>query len=130
MDYLEAKVEKFEKEQKFVDFEKEKMQKSFDQLNEKLKLLKGDRDDQVKQVKKLKTRNDDLKQTVTDLKHINSQMKHHMENNQQSSAGFTNPSQPSTNTVATKQKFNSIDVGFDEVNFNNNNQKNSRTNVN
>ena len=37
----------------------------------------------------------------------------------------------SQSNVGTKQKFNSIDVGHDEVNFNNmNTQKNNKTNTN
>ena len=75
MDYLEAKVEKFEKEQKLFDDEKAQMQKSIDQVNEKLKLLKGDRDDQVKQTKKIKLRNEELKKNIADLQHDNQQMK-------------------------------------------------------
>jgi len=43
------------------------MQRSIDQVNEKLKLLKADRDDQAKQIKKLKIRNDELNKNTGDL---------------------------------------------------------------
>lgn len=46
----------------------------------------------------------------------------------QSQATYTLPSQPTT--VATKQKFNSIDVGFDEQQFNKVIHKNVQSNVN
>jgi len=48
MDYLEAKVEKFEKDQKSQEDESSKLNVKIDQLQEKLNLLKGDRDDQVR----------------------------------------------------------------------------------
>lgn len=40
MDYLEAKVEKFEKEQKGVDDEKARLTKRIAQLQEKMNLVK------------------------------------------------------------------------------------------
>ena len=61
MDYLEAKVEKFEKEQKQVEEEKRLTAKKISQLQEKINLFKTDRDDQVKQTKKLKIRLDEMK---------------------------------------------------------------------
>ena len=45
MDYLEAKVEKFEKEQKNVDVTTSTMARQMESLTEKLQLIRGDRDD-------------------------------------------------------------------------------------
>ena len=45
MDYLEAKVEKFEKEQKTVDVTTSTMTRQMESLTEKLQLIRGDRDD-------------------------------------------------------------------------------------
>jgi peptidoglycan hydrolase CwlO-like protein len=61
MDYLEAKVEKFEKEQKQLEEEKKQTAKKISQLQEKINLFKTDRDDQAKQTKKLKIRLDEMK---------------------------------------------------------------------
>lgn len=54
MDYLEAKVEKFEKDQKSFDSEKTKQNRMLLSVQEKLNLIRGDRDQKDKQVKKLK----------------------------------------------------------------------------
>lgn len=67
MDYLEAKVEKFEKEHKSNDGEISKLTTKIEQLQEKMDLLKSDRDDQVKQSKRLKAKNEELKLELRDL---------------------------------------------------------------
>lgn len=67
-----------------------------------------------------------------DLERENENLKFQLENQttniHHSQATYTLPSQPTT--VATKQKFNSIDVGFDEQQFNKISHKNVQSNVN
>lgn len=131
MDYLEAKVEKFEKEQKQLEEEKKQTAKKISQLQEKINLFKTDRDDQAKQTKKLKIRLDEMKKISQQLERDNDHLKVQLESSvlmNQSQATYTLPSQPTT--VATKQKFNSIDVGFDEQQFNKVIHKNVQSNVN
>lgn len=74
MDYLEAKVEKFEKEHKSNDGEISKLTTKIEQLQEKMDLLKSDRDDQVKQSKRLKAKNEELKLELRDLQIRNDEM--------------------------------------------------------
>jgi chromosome segregation ATPase len=61
MDYLEAKVEKFEKEQKAFDVDMGKLNRQVASLTEKLQLIRDDRDDKDRQLKKIKSINDNLR---------------------------------------------------------------------
>lgn len=94
MDYLEAKVEKFEKDQKNVEDETAGLSRQIESLQDKLALLRGDRDDKDKQLKKLKMNNDELRSKLKSLEMQNDQMSLKIEQNL-SSAGLKHP-QPGT----------------------------------
>ena len=74
MDYLEAKVEKLEKEQKNHEADANKLNRKIESLQEKMQLLRSDRDDKDKINKKLKAMNEDLKNKLLDLEIKNEQM--------------------------------------------------------
>ena len=74
MDYLEAKVEKFEKDQKSIDDQVQAHNLQLQALQDKLTLVKGDRDEKDKLLKKSRTMNEDLKKKLKDVETKNSQM--------------------------------------------------------
>jgi len=95
-----------------------------------MSLIRGDRDDKDKQLKKLKTSNDELRNKLNDMEVKNDKMFLQIEQSMSSGAQI-HSNQPLTASanMGGKQKYNSIDVGYDETNFNLN-QKNTRTNTN
>ena len=60
MDYLEGKVEKFEKEESTREQETEKVNRQITSLQEKIQLIRGDRDVKDAQLKKVKNSHDIL----------------------------------------------------------------------
>jgi len=98
-------------------------------LQDKLALVKGDRDDKDKVIKKLKTNNEDLRKKLKDLETKNDQMSLKIEQNYSGGVVVSHATQPGSTGAKSQQKYNSIDVGYDESNFNLN-SKNSRTNTN
>ena len=71
MDYLEGKVEKFEKEQTQKDELVAKQQRQIESINDKLKLLRGDRDEKDVLAKKFKKLNETLSLKLQDLQKKN-----------------------------------------------------------
>lgn len=67
MDYLEGKVEKFEKEQSQRDDLVEKQKRQIESFNDKIKLLRGDRDEKDGLAKKFKKLNETLSLKLQDL---------------------------------------------------------------
>ena len=96
MDYLEGKVEKQEKEQQILAKESAKNQIQFEQLSQKLKLLKIDRDDQSKLCKRLKDKSEENKVHMMNLKAENLKLNKQLEanltrySNHHSQSGSTN----------------------------------------
>ena len=140
MDYLEGKVEKFEKEQSNKDSEIKKIQGQITAMRDKLQLVKDDRDEKDGHIKKLRKVNEDLKKKLTELQTENKQIQAQL-NESFHSGGPKDITNVLPQTVSGqmnmhhqmggKQKYNSIDIGYDESNFDSAiNQKNIRTNTN
>ena len=96
-------------------------------MQDKLQLLRGDRDEKDKQLKKQKAQNDELRKKLKEMESQQSQLNLKIEQGFNTAASLVHHGSQS---IANKPKYNSIDVGYDEENFAGMNQKNSKTNTN
>ena len=138
MDFLEGKVEKFEKDENKQKNEVSLLNKKIAALQDKMKLVLQDRDEKDKLFRKQKSHNQELVDRLTEMEKTNSQMQIKIDQSFSMPAGGLNfQQQPPTSMsnvsghlIGGKQKYNSIDIGYEEPTFDSLNQKNSRTNTN
>lgn len=74
MDYLEGKVEKFEKDELKHENDMNKFNRQIESLSDKLQLIRGDRDEKDVLLKKLRKTNENLTNKLKDMENKYSQM--------------------------------------------------------
>mmetsp|Transcript_19889 Transcript_19889/g.30643 ORF Transcript_19889/g.30643 Transcript_19889/m.30643 type:complete len:132 (-) Transcript_19889:866-1261(-) len=117
------------------------MQRQVENLQDKIDLIRGDRDEKDGQLKKLKKSNEDLKKKLKEIEMKNDQMTLKIEQSFSSvqpgpNDGGNHHGKPLTaiselgghQLIGGKPHYNSIDIGYDEQNFDTSN-KNSKTNT-